>query len=68
MSRSHSGAMFVCESNAELIVIFGNRDRTAHTPFAVLVIGVLSMVGRVRSRAHGALEGWARSRGLHRLN
>ena len=71
MSRSHSGAMFVCESNAELIgVIFGNRGiarRTRHSLY--VVIGVLqAWVGRGVGRAlMEALEGWARSRGLHRL-
>jgi GNAT superfamily N-acetyltransferase len=71
MSRSDSGAMFVCEIDNELIgVVFGNRGiarRTRHSLY--VVIGVLqAWVGRGVGRALlEALEGWARSRGLHRL-
>ena len=71
MSRSDSGAMFVCETDNELIgVVFGNRGiarRTRHSLY--VVIGVLqAWVGRGVGRALlEALEAWARSRGLHRL-
>lgn len=71
MSRSDSGAMFVCEADNELIgVVFGNRGiarRTRHSLY--VVIGVLqAWVGRGVGRALlEALEAWARSRGLHRL-
>lgn len=71
MSRSASGVMFVCETDNELIgAVFGNRGiarRTRHSLY--VVIGVLqAWVGRGVGRALlEALEGWARSRGLHRL-
>jgi len=71
MSRSDSGAMFVCETDNELIgVVFGNRGiarRTRHSLY--VVIGVLqAWVGQGVGRALlEALEAWARSRGLHRL-
>lgn len=71
MSRSESGVMFVCETDDELIgVVFGNRGiarRTRHSLY--VVIGVLQgWVGRGVGRAlFEALEGWARSRALHRL-
>jgi len=71
MSRSDSGAMFVCETDNELIgAVFGNRGiarRTRHSLY--VVIGVLqAWVGQGVGRALlEALEAWARSRGLHRL-
>jgi len=71
MSQSDSGAMFVCETDNQLIgVVFGHRGlarRTGHSRY--VVIGVLqAWVGRGVGRALlEALEGWARSRGLHRL-
>ena len=71
MSRSDSGAMFVCETDNELIgVVFGNRGIARRTRHSLhVVIGVLqSWVGRGVGRALlEALEAWARSRGLHRL-
>lgn len=71
MSRSESGVVFVCETDNELIgVVFGNRGiarRTRHSLY--VVIGVLqAWTGRGVGRALlEALEGWARSKGLHRL-
>src|SRR5215470_16702104 len=71
MSRSESGVMFVCETDGELIgMVLGNRGiarRTRHSLY--VVIGVLQVwVGRGVGRALlEALEGWARSRELHRL-
>jgi RimJ/RimL family protein N-acetyltransferase len=71
MLRSETGCMFVCESDNQLIgVVFGNRGvarRTRHSLY--VVIGVRqSWIGRGVGRALlQALEGWARSRGLHRL-
>lgn len=71
VARSESGVMFVCEADDELIgVVFGNRGiarRTRHSIY--IVIGVLqAWVGRGVGRALlEALENWARSRGLHRL-
>lgn len=71
MSRSESGAMFVCETNDVLIgAVFGNRGiarRTRHSLY--VVIGVLqAWVGRGVGRALlEALETWARSREIHRL-
>jgi len=71
MSRSESGVTFVCETGGELIgVVFGNRGiarRTRHSLY--IVIGVLqSWVGQGVGRALlEALEAWARSRGVHRL-
>jgi RimJ/RimL family protein N-acetyltransferase len=71
MSRADSGAMFICETESELLgVVFGNRGiarRTRHSLY--IVIGVLqARVGRGAGRALlTALEGWARSKGLHRL-
>ena len=71
MSRSESGVMFVCEMDSDLVgVVFGNRGvarRTRHSLY--VVIGVLqAWVGRGVGRALlDALEAWARSRGLHRL-
>ena len=71
MSRSESGVVFVCEEDNELIgAIAGNRGiarRTRHSLY--VVIGVLqAWGGRGVGRALlEALEGWARSRGLHRL-
>jgi RimJ/RimL family protein N-acetyltransferase len=71
MARSDSGVMFVCEDDNELIgVVSGNRGiaiRTRHSLY--VVIGVLqAWVGRGVGRALlEALESWARSRGLHRL-
>jgi RimJ/RimL family protein N-acetyltransferase len=71
MSRSESGCMFVCERDDQLIgVVFGNRGiarRTRHSLY--VVIGVRqSCIGRGVGRALlQALEDWARSRGLHRL-
>jgi len=71
VSRSESGVMFVCEVDDDLVgVVFGNRGvarRTRHSLY--VVIGVLqAWVGRGVGRALlEALEGWARSRGLHRL-
>ena len=70
-SRSESGVIFVCEVDDDLVgVVFGNRGvarRTRHSLY--VVIGVLqAWVGRGIGRALlEALEGWARSRGLHRL-
>ena len=71
ISQSDSGVMFVCEIENDLVgVVFGNRGvarRTRHSLY--VVIGVLqAWVGRGVGRALlEALEGWARSRGLHRL-
>ena len=71
MSQSDSGTMFVCETDTELIgVVFGNRGiarRIRHSRY--VVIGVLqAWVGRGIGRALlEALEDWARSRGMHRL-
>ncbi len=71
MSQSETGAMFICEIDNELVgVVFGNRDvarRTRHSLY--VVIGVLqAWVGRGVGRSLlQALEGWARSRGIHRL-
>jgi len=71
MSRSESGVMLVCETNNELIgVVFGHRGvarRTRHSLY--VVIGVLqAWVGRGVGRALlEALEAWARSKELHRL-
>lgn len=71
MARSESGVMFVCETGGELIgVVFGNRGiarRTRHSLY--VVIGVLQAwngqgVGRALL---DALEAWARSKELHRL-
>ena len=71
VSRSESGVMFVCEIDNDLVgVVFGNRGiarRTRHSLY--VVIGVLQAyvghgVGRTLLEA---LEGWAHSRGLHRL-
>jgi len=71
MSRSESGVMFVCEMDGELIgAVFGTRGvarRTRHSLY--VVIGVLqAWIGRGVGRALlDALEGWALSRGLRRL-
>ena len=71
MSRSESGVTFVCETGGDLIgVVFGNRGvarRTRHSLY--VVIGVLqAWVGQGVGRALlEALEGWARSKGVHRL-
>ncbi len=71
MSGSDAGVMFVCESDNELIgVVFGNRGIARRTRHSLhVVIGVLqAWVGRSVGRTLlEALEGWARSRGLHRL-
>jgi RimJ/RimL family protein N-acetyltransferase len=71
--RSHSGygVTFVCEVDDELVgAVTGNRGgarRTHHSLY--VVIGVRqSWVGRGVGRALlQALEGWALSRGVHRL-
>ena len=71
MSRSESGVMFVAEEGTDLIgMVFGNRGmarRTRHSLY--VVIGVLQVwVGRGVGRALlEALEAWARSKELHRL-
>jgi len=71
MASSESGVMFVCETNSELIgMVFGRRGiarRTRHSLY--VVIGVLqASVGRGVGRSLlEVLEGWAHSRGLHRL-
>jgi RimJ/RimL family protein N-acetyltransferase len=71
MSRAESGVIFVCETPDDLIgVVFGNRGvarRTRHSLY--VVIGVLqAQVGKgVGHALLNALEGWARARGLHRL-
>jgi len=71
MSRSESGVIFVAEEDAKLIgVVFGHRGvarRTRHSLY--VVIGVLqAWVGRGVGRALlEALEAWARSKELHRL-
>lgn len=71
MSQSDSGVMVVCETDSELIgVVFGKRGfarRTRHSLY--VVIGVLQAWGGlgVGRALFQALEAWARSRGLHRL-
>ena len=71
MAKSQSGAMFVCEIDGDIIgVCFGNRGIARRTRHSVhVVIGVLRAwtgggVGRLLLEA---LEGWARSNGVHRL-
>jgi RimJ/RimL family protein N-acetyltransferase len=71
LSKSDAGVMFVCEADDQLIgVVFGNRGiarRTRHSLY--VVIGVLqAWVGRGVGRSLlEALEAWAQSRQLHRL-
>ena len=71
MARSDSGSMFVCESDGGIIgMVFGNRGIARRTRHSLhVVIGVLQeSVGRGVGRALlEALEAWARSRGVHRL-
>lgn len=70
-TRSGSGVMFVCETDGQLIgAVFGTRGvarRTKHSLY--IVIGVLqAWVGRGVGRALlQALEEWALSRAVHRL-
>ena len=70
-SRADSGVMFICETDGQVIgAVFGIRGvarRTRHSLY--VVIGVLqAWIGRGVGRALlRALEDWALSRGLHRL-
>jgi RimJ/RimL family protein N-acetyltransferase len=69
--RTDSGVMFVCENDGQLIgAVLGHRGvarRTRHSLY--IVIGVLQawVGGGVGRSLWEALEGWAQSRGLHRL-
>ena len=71
MSRSDAGVMFICETEGLLVgAIFGNRGIARRTRHSLhVVIGVLqAWGGRGIGRALlGALETWAQSRGIHRL-
>ncbi len=71
MSRAEAGVVFVCEADSELIgVVFGSRGiarRTRHSLSVALGLRQ-SWVGQGVGRALlEALEDWARSRSLHRL-
>jgi RimJ/RimL family protein N-acetyltransferase len=71
IARSESGVIFVCEADGEIIgAVFGTRgiaQRTRHSLY--VVIGVRrAWVGRgVGHALLQALEAWARSKALHRL-
>ena len=70
-AKTDSGVMFVCEEDKELIgFVAGRRGvsrRQAHLSY--IAMGVLqAWVGRGIGRSFlAALEGWAQSKGLHRL-
>lgn len=70
-AKTDSGVMFVCEEDKELIgFVAGHRGvsrRQAHLIY--IAMGVLqAWVGRGIGRSLlAALEGWAQSKGLHRL-
>jgi len=70
-AKTDSGVMFVCEEDKELIgFVAGRRGvgrRQAHSIY--IAMGVLqAWVGRGIGRSLlEALEGWAQSKGLHRL-
>jgi RimJ/RimL family protein N-acetyltransferase len=70
-AKTDSGVMFVCEENRQLVgFVAGRRGvgrRQAHSIY--IVMGVLqAWVGRGIGRSLlEALEGWAQSKGLHRL-
>ena len=70
-AKTGSGAMFLCEEDKELVgFIVGRRGvarRQAHSMY--IAMGVLqASVGRGIGRSLlEALEGWAKSKGLHRL-
>jgi RimJ/RimL family protein N-acetyltransferase len=71
IARLESGIVFVCEADDEIVgAIFGSRGiarRTRHSLY--IVIGVRqSLHGRgIGSALFQALEAWARSKLLHRL-